>query len=56
MKFDMESFLKLARAAFRVVLWISLVFAMYNGEWMQVAANAVILAVLELEEINEKMD
>jgi hypothetical protein len=29
---------------------------MYSNEWLQVIAAAVILAVLELEEMNQKMD
>jgi hypothetical protein len=32
------------------------VLSMYFNEWSQVIAAAVILAVLELEEINEKLD
>jgi hypothetical protein len=32
------------------------VLSMYFNEWSQVIAAAVLLAVLELEEINQKME
>lgn len=56
MNFDMEQIVDFIRKAFRIVLWLMLVVSMLSNEWMQAIAAAVILAVLELEEINQKMD
>ena len=55
-EFDTEKVVSVIRSGFRIVLWVMIVFSMYFNEWPQVIAAAVILAVLELEEINEKMD
>ena len=55
-EFDTEKVVSFVRTAFRIVLWLMVVLSMYFNEWSQVIAAAVILAVLELEEINEKMD
>lgn len=56
MNFDIEQIVDFIRKAFRIVLWLMLVVSMLSNEWMQAIAAAVILAVLELEEINQKMD
>ncbi len=55
-EFDTEKVVNFVRKGFRIVLWLMIVFSMYFNEWSQVIAAAVILAVLELEEINEKLD
>ena len=55
-EFDTEKVVSFVRKGFRIVLWLMIVLSMYFNEWSQVIAAAVILAVLELEEINEKMD
>ena len=55
-EFDTEKVVSVVRSAFRIVLWVMVVLSMYFNEWSQVIAAAVILAVLELEEINEKLD
>lgn len=55
-EFDTEKVVSVIRSGFRIVLWVMIVFSMYFNEWSQVIAAAVILAVLELEEINEKLD
>ena len=55
-EFDTEKVVNFVRGAFRLVLWLMVVFFMYSNEWLQVIAAAVILAVLELEEMNQKMD
>ena len=55
-EFDTEKVVSFVRKAFRSVLWLMVVLSMYFNEWSQVIAAAVILAVLELEEINEKLD
>ena len=55
-EFDTEKVVSFIRKGFRIVLWLMIVFSMYFNEWSQVIAAAVILAVLELEEINEKLD
>ena len=55
-EFDTEKAVSFVRKGFRIVLWLMIVLSMYFNEWSQVIAAAVILAVLELEEINEKMD
>ena len=55
-EFDTEKVVSVVRSGFRIVLWVMIVFSMYFNEWSQVIAAAVILAVLELEEINEKLD
>jgi len=55
-EFDTEKTINFIRSGFRIVLWVMIVFSMYFNEWSQVIAAAVILAVLELEEINEKLD
>ena len=55
-EFDTEKVVSVIRSGFRIVLWVMIVLSMYFNEWSQVIAAAVILAVLELEEINEKMD
>ena len=55
-EFDTEKVVSFVRKGFRIVLWLMIVFSMYFNEWSQVIAAAVILAVLELEEINEKME
>ncbi len=55
-EFDTEKVVNVIRSGFRIVLWLMIVFSMYFNEWSQVIAAAVILAVLELEEINEKLD
>jgi hypothetical protein len=55
-EFDTEKAVSFVRSAFRTVLWLMVVFFMYSNEWLQVIAAAVILAVLELEEMNQKMD
>jgi hypothetical protein len=56
MNFDIEKIVGILRGVFRVVLWLMLVVSMYSNDWMQAITAAVILAVLELEEINQKMD
>jgi hypothetical protein len=56
MNFDIEKIVGILRGIFRVVLWLMLVVSMYSNDWMQAITAAVILAVLELEEINQKMD
>ena len=53
---DTEKAINFIRSGFRIVLWVMVVLSMYFNEWSQVIAAAVILAVLELEEINEKLD
>ena len=53
---DTEKAVSFVRKGFRIVLWLMVVLSMYFNEWSQVIAAAVILAVLELEEINEKLD
>ncbi len=55
-EFDTEKVVNFVRKGFRIVLWLMVVLSMYFNEWSQVIAAAVILAVLELEEINEKLD
>ena len=55
-EFDTEKVVSVVRKGFRIVLWLMVVLSMYFNEWSQVIAAAVILAVLELEEINEKLD
>ena len=55
-EFDTEKVVSVVRKGFRIVLWFMVVLFMYFNEWSQVIAAAVILAVLELEEINEKLD
>ncbi len=55
-EFDTEKVVSVIRSGFRIVLWLMIVLSMYFNEWSQVIAAAVILAVLELEEINEKLD
>ena len=55
-EFDTEKAVNFVRKGFRIVLWLMVVLSMYFNEWSQVIAAAVILAVLELEEINEKLD
>lgn len=55
-EFDTEKVVSFVRKGFRIVLWLMVVLSMYFNEWSQVIAAAVILAVLELEEINEKLD
>jgi len=55
-EFDTEKVVSFIRKGFRIVLWLMVVLSMYFNEWSQVIAAAVILAVLELEEINEKLD
>ena len=55
-EFDTEKVVSFVRKGFRIVLWLMVVLSMYFNEWPQVIAAAVILAVLELEEINEKLD
>lgn len=56
MNFDIEKIVGILRGVFRVILWLMLVVSMYSNDWMQAITAAVILAVLELEEINQKMD
>lgn len=56
MNFDIEKIVGILRGVFRVILWLMIAVSMYSGEWMQVIAAAAILSVLELEEINQKMD
>ena len=55
-EFDTEKVVNFVRKGFRIVLWLMVVLSMYFNEWSQVIAAAVVLAVLELEEINEKLD
>ncbi len=55
-EFDTEKVVNFVRKGFRIVLWLMVGLSMYFNEWSQVIAAAVILAVLELEEINEKLD
>ena len=53
---DTEKAVSIIRSCFRIVLWVMVVLSMYFNEWSQVIAAAVLLAVLELEEINQKME
>ena len=53
---DTEKAVSVIRSGFRIVLWVMVVLSMYFNEWPQVIAAAVLLAVLELEEINQKME
>ncbi len=55
-EFDTEKVVRIVRSGFRIVLWLMIVFSMYFNEWTQVIAAAAILTVLELEEINQKME
>jgi phosphatidylglycerophosphate synthase len=55
-EFDTEKVVSVIRSAFRIVLWVMVVFFMFYNEWLQVIAATGILAVLELEEMNQKMD
>ena len=55
-EFDTEKAVSFVRKGFRIVLWLMVVLSMYFNEWSQVIAAAVLLAVLELEEINQKME
>ena len=55
-EFDTEKVVSFVRKGFRIVLWLMVVLSMYFNEWSQVIAAAVLLAVLELEEINQKME
>jgi hypothetical protein len=55
-EFDTEKVVSVVRKSFRIVLWLMVVLSMYFNEWSQVIAAAVLLAVLELEEINQKME
>ena len=55
-EFDTEKVVNVIRSGFRIVLWVMVVFFMFYNEWLQVIAATGILAVLELEEMNQKMD
>jgi hypothetical protein len=55
-EFDTEKVVNIVRNGFRIVLWLMVVAFMFWDQWLQVIAAAVILAVLELEEMNQKMD
>ena len=55
-EFDTEKVVNFVRKGFRIVLWLMVVLSMYFNEWSQVIAATGILAVLELEEMNQKMD
>ena len=55
-EFDTEKVVSVVRSAFRIVLWVMVVFFMFYNEWLQVIASTGILAVLELGEMNQKMD
>jgi len=55
-EFDTEKAVSFVRSGFRIVLWVMVVFFMFYNEWLQVIAATGILAVLELEELNQKMD
>ena len=53
---DTEKAINFIRSGFRIVLWVMVVLSMYFNELSQLIAAAVLLAVLELEEINQKME
>ena len=55
-EFVTEKVVNFVRKGFRIVLWLMVVLSMYFNEWSQVIAATGILAVLELEEMNQKMD
>jgi len=55
-EFDTEKVVSVVRSAFRIALWVMVVFFMFYNEWLQVIAATGILAVLELEEMNQKMN
>ena len=55
-EFDTEKVVSVIRSGFRIVLWVMVVFFMFYNERLQVIAATGILAVLELEEMNQKMD
>jgi hypothetical protein len=56
MEIDMEKVGGYVKAGFKIVLWLSVLLALYFTDWPWMTASAVLLGVLELEEINGKLD
>lgn len=56
MEIDIEKIGGYIKAGFKIVLWVSVLLALYFTDWPWMTASSVLLAVLELEEINGKLD
>ena len=56
MEINAEKIGEYVKAGFKIVLWVSVLVAFYFTDWVWATASAALLAVLELEEINGKMD
>lgn len=52
----MQEFIRNFRGIFKLILWVMLVLAMWTGNYQLSILNGVVIAILELEEINEKLD
>lgn len=51
----LESFIRLARAIFVTLLWVWVAISAYFGTYLAGIMAAILIAVCELEEINEKL-
>jgi hypothetical protein len=56
MEIDIEKIGGYIKTGFKIVLWVSVLMAFYFTDWGWATASAALLAVLELEEINGKLD
>lgn len=56
MEINAEKIGEYVKAGFKIVLWVSILLAFFNMDWGWATASAALLAVLELEDINGKLD
>ena len=52
----MERFIEIFREVFTVFLWLSVVVHGYNGNYAAATLSGVLLAVLELEKVNDNLE
>ena len=52
----MEKAIEIIRQIFTIVLWLAVVVGWYTGDYGMAILSGIILAVLELEKVNDNLE
>jgi hypothetical protein len=52
----MEKAIEIIRQLFTIVLWLTVVVGWYTGDYAMAVLSAILLAVLELEKVNDNLE
>jgi hypothetical protein len=52
----MEKAIEIIRQLFTIVLWLTVVVGWYTGDYGMAILSAILLAVLEIEKVNDNLE